>query len=60
MEKVQKDGEEILATDHDIAVVNILPVKGWAGPEATFADARGKVKYHADLLEPTTGEWSEV
>ena len=25
-----------------------------------FGDVRGRVRYHADLLEPTTGEWPEV
>jgi hypothetical protein len=25
-----------------------------------FADVRGRVKYHGDLLEPTTDEWPEV
>jgi hypothetical protein len=25
-----------------------------------FADVRGRVKYHRDLLEPTTDEWPEV
>jgi hypothetical protein len=25
-----------------------------------FADVRGKIHYHGDLLEPTTAEWEET
>ena len=60
LEKVEKSGEEILVTDHDVAVVKIVPVRAKTRAEDVFADVRGKVKCHADLMEPTTDEWNEA
>ena len=60
LEQVEKSGEEILVIDHDVAVVKIVPVESKGRAREVLADVRGKVKYHADLLEPTTDEWNEV
>jgi len=60
LRRVEETGEELVVMDEDVAVAKIVPVEPKRGPQAVFADVRGRVKYHGDLLESTTDEWVEV
>ena len=60
-ERVEKTGEELVVTDNHVAVLKIVPLAaGKLGPEDVFADVRGRIKYHEDLLQPTIKEWDGV
>jgi len=58
--RVEETGEELIVTDHDRPVLRIVPIVQRTPAAETFAGLRGKVIYHGDLLEPTTGEWPET
>lgn len=58
--RVEQTGEELLVTDHNRPVLRIIPVRDRRAAAEVFADVRGKVVYHGDVLEPTTAEWGEV
>lgn len=58
---LEKNGGELIVTDHGRAVLKVSPI-GPIRPSVTetFADVRGRAIYHRDLLEPTAAEWSEI
>jgi antitoxin (DNA-binding transcriptional repressor) of toxin-antitoxin stability system len=58
--RIEETGEELVVTDHDRPVLRIVPIRSRTPAAETFAGVRGKVVYHGDLLEPTTGEWPET
>jgi prevent-host-death family protein len=58
--RVEETGEEIVVTDHGRPVLRIVPIPKRTPASETFVGVRGKVVYHGDILEPTTGEWSET
>jgi prevent-host-death family protein len=59
--RVERSGKEIIVTDHNIPVLKITPLnKRQRTVEEVFGKPRKKVKYFADLTEPTEDEWSEV
>lgn len=58
--QVEATGEELVVTHHHKPVLRITPVVAKRPVDEIFADLRGKVKYHGDLLEPETAEWPEV
>lgn len=57
--QVEETGEELIVTDHNRPVLRIVPIRSRIPAADIFADARGKVVYSGDLLEPTTDEWPE-
>ncbi len=59
--RVEETGEELIVTDHNEPVLKIVPIRRRIPAETIFADVRGgRVKYHADPLEPTTDEWPDL
>ncbi|HIG28649.1 MAG TPA: type II toxin-antitoxin system prevent-host-death family antitoxin [Verrucomicrobiales bacterium] len=58
--EVEKTGEEINVTDHGQPTLRVIPYADQNQVNELFAQHRGKVVYHADILEPETDEWMEV
>jgi prevent-host-death family protein len=59
LRRVEETGEELIVTDHNRPVLRIAPLRTRTPAAEAFADVRGRVVYHADILEPTTSEWPE-
>lgn len=55
--EVEATGEELIVTNNGQPVLRIVPYRRALTVDSVFADVRGKIRYHGDLLEPTTGEW---
>jgi hypothetical protein len=49
LRRVEETGEELIVTDNNEPVVS-----------EAFADVRGRVVYHEDVLAPSTDEWPET
>ena len=60
LRKVQETGEELVVTDNYVPVVKIVPIRARRAARAVFADVRGRVVYHEDVLAPTSDEWDET
>jgi prevent-host-death family protein len=58
--RVEETGEELVVTDNNQPVLRIVPIRKRASAAQLFADVRGGVTYHEDLLSPTTSEWPET
>ena len=58
--QVEETGEELIVTDHNRPVLRVTPFRALVPAAETFSDVRGRVVYHADVLEPTTEEWPET
>lgn len=58
--KVEETGEEIIVTSNKIPVLKIISLKKKRNVDDVFADLRGKIKYHGDILTPETEEWGEL
>ena len=58
--KVEESGEEIIVTSNKIPVIKIAPFKKTRNVDDVFADIRGKIKYHKDILTPETEEWEDI
>jgi len=58
--RVEEEGEELIVTDNQVPIAKVVPVRSKRSATEAFSDVRGKVRYHADLAEPTTDEWTEV
>jgi antitoxin (DNA-binding transcriptional repressor) of toxin-antitoxin stability system len=57
--RVEESGEELVVTDRDEPVLRIVPIRKRVPAARLFADVRGRVVYHQDLLAPTSDEWSD-
>jgi prevent-host-death family protein len=57
--RVEKTGEELVVTSHGKPVARVVPYRQKVSVAELFKDLRGKVVYRADILEPTTDEWSD-
>ncbi|MDQ3264997.1 MAG: prevent-host-death protein [Myxococcota bacterium] len=57
--QVEQSGEELIVTDNNRPVLKIVPIRSRRPAHELFADARGKVRYHGDILEGTAEEWPE-
>lgn len=60
LRRVEETGEELVVTDHNVPVVRIVPIRRRRPAAEVFADVRGRVRYHEDVLVPTTDEWTET
>jgi prevent-host-death family protein len=60
LRRVEETGEELIVTDHGRPVLRIVPIRDRTPAAELFAGVRGRVVYHGDLLEPTSGEWPET
>jgi prevent-host-death family protein len=58
--RVEETGEELVVTDNNVPVLRIVPIRTRRPASEVFADVRGRVRYHGDLLAPTTDEWPET
>lgn len=58
--RIEETGEELVVTDHNRPVLGIAPFKERRPAAEAFADVRGRVVYHQDILEPTSGAWPEA
>ena len=57
---VEKNGEELIVTDHRKPVLKVVPLNKKLKPEDVFGNLRGKVKYYDDINTPTMDEWEDV
>lgn len=60
LRRVEETGEELIVTDNNEPVIRITAIRTRRPARELFADARGRVVYHEDILTPTTEEWSET
>ena len=58
--EVEASGEELVVTNNGQPVLRIVPYHAATTVDAAFADVRGRIRYHGDLLAPTTDEWAET
>ena len=58
--QVEQTGEELIVTDNNRPVLKVVSIRPRRTPAQLFADVRGKVVYHEDILTPTQGEWTET
>ena len=58
--QVEETGEELVVTDNGEPVVKVVPIRTRSSAAEIFADVRGRVVYHEDILAPTTDEWPET
>lgn len=58
--RVEESGSELIVTDNNEPVLRIVPIRKRLSSADLFADVRGRVVYHEDILEPTTDEWPET
>jgi prevent-host-death family protein len=58
--RVEETGEELIVTDSGEPVIRIVPIRKRRPASEVFADVRGRVVYHDDILEPTALEWPET
>jgi prevent-host-death family protein len=58
--KVEETGEELVVTDNNQPTLRIVPIRARISAAVSFADVRGRVVYHEDVLAPTADEWSET
>ncbi len=57
--QVEESGEELVVTDNGRPVAKIVPIRVKTSAAEAFADVRGRVVYHEDVVAPTTDEWPE-
>lgn len=58
--QVEETGEELVVTDNRNPVLKVVPLRQKRPPDEVFSDARGKIRYHGDLLENTSDEWEDL
>lgn len=58
--RVEETGEELVVTDNNVPVLRVVPIRRLRPAAEVFADVRGRVRYHEDILTPTTDEWTET
>lgn len=58
--QVEQTGEELIVTDNSRPVLRVVPIRPRRTVAELFADVRGKVVYHEDIMTPTEGEWTET
>lgn len=57
--QVEQTGEELIVTDNNRPVLKVVPIRVRRTTERPFADVRGRVVYHEDILTRTVDEWPE-
>jgi prevent-host-death family protein len=60
LRRVEETGEELIVTDNNVPVVRIVPFRKRMSMDELFADVRGGLIEHEDVLTPTTDEWPET
>lgn len=54
---IEASGEELIVTSNGQPVLKVVPYHREMTVDEAFADVRGKIAYHGDLLASTTEEW---
>lgn len=57
---LEETGEPLVVTSHGKPVAQVLPFSDNLDVDALFADVRGKIRYHQDILAPTSEEWEPL
>lgn len=57
--RIEQTGEELVVTDNGRPVLKVIPLRKRMQAADLFADIRGRVVYHEDVLAPTSDEWPE-
>lgn len=57
--ELEKTGEELIVTDNNLPVINIISLRSLQSPAEVFKENSKKVKYYEDILTSTTSEWVE-
>ena len=60
VQHVADTGEELVITDNGRPVVRVTAIPARTSADELFADVRGKVVYHDDVLAPTIDEWPQM
>ncbi len=58
--QVEQTGEELIVTDNNRPVLKVVAISARQPASSVFADVRGRVVYHEDILAPTLDEWTET
>lgn len=58
--KIEETGEELIVTRDEVPVFKIVSLQKKQNVDQLFADVRGKVKYHNNILDPETDEWGAI
>lgn len=58
--RIEESGDELIVTDNNQPVLRIVPIRKRLSARDVFADVRGRVVYHGDVVAPTTDEWPET
>lgn len=58
--ELELSGEEMIVTDHNTAVLRIVPFKKEKGVQELFGDLQGQIVYHEEMDTPTLAEWEDV
>jgi antitoxin (DNA-binding transcriptional repressor) of toxin-antitoxin stability system len=58
--EVEQTGEELIVTDNNTPVLKVVALRRRRSAAQAFADVRGRVVYHGDVLAPTAEEWPET
>jgi len=57
---VETTGETLIVTHDERPVFKIVRCQPALTVEEAFAEVRGKLRVHGDLMEPTVGEWENT
>lgn len=57
--RIEETGEELIVTDNNRPVLRIVPIRHRTRAAELFADVRGRVVYHDDILTSTADEWPD-
>lgn len=60
LRRVEETGEELIVTDNGRPVVKVVPIARRRSARDLFADVRGRVVYHADIMAASSDEWPET
>lgn len=58
--RVEETGEELIVTDNGRPVLRVVPYHPKTSAAELFADVRGRVVYHEDILASTIDEWPDA
>ncbi len=59
LRRVEEEGEELIVTHNRTPVVKVVPLRRKRSAAEVFADVRGKIRYHGNLLESEADEWEQ-
>jgi len=61
LHEVERTAEELIVTNHQVAVLKIIPLRRRQSPDAVFSDIRSKARLREEVVLATTeGVWECV